>query len=302
MARFGHSMKLSLRLARIVGVLVFALGAWTGGKARAVGGELSFQDAGGGGFRFDTGEVRGWLHTSGKSLGLQQVVHRRTGIRLDDSQGLLSHYRVFTRGKRYGAGAWDWPSKAERTADGAVKVSWPAAAGRPFEISAMYRWVDPWTVEMVTAVRALEELPAFETFVASYFSGAFTNAGLGTVPGPGVGNEASAWLEAGREQGEWQVFPRDEKALEVVRDGRWRLEPNPVEWVARRAFGSRAMATRRDPVSGLEAVFTADPEGCFAILMPHQTEGHRSLYFSLFGADVPRGGQRESRIRLRFGR
>lgn len=300
MPRFGNSMKLSLTLARIVGVLVVGLGVRT--VAAAAAGELGFEDAGGGGFRFDTGEVRGWLHTGGKSLGLQQVVHRRTGVRLDDSQGLLSHYRVFTRGKRYGAGAWDWPSRAVRTADGAVKVSWPAGAGRPFELSATYRWVDPRTVELVTAVRALEDLPAFESFVASYFSGAFTNAGLGRVQGPGDRPEEGIWLEAGREQGEWQVFPRDEKALEVVRDGRWRLEPNPVEWVARQAFGSKAEAMRRDPVSGLGAVFNADPEGCFAILMPHQTEGHRSLYLSLFGVDVPRGGQRETRIRLSFGR
>ena len=296
-------MKHFLRLARALGSLVVAsLTAVVGTGTGAVAGELGFQDTGGGGFRFDTGEVRGWLHTNGKSLGLQQVVHRRTGVRFDDSQGLLSHYRVFTRGKRYGAGAWDWPSRAERTAEGAVTVSWQAAAGRPFELSATYRWVDSRTVELVTAVRALEKLPAFETFVASYFTGAFTNAGLGTFSGAGAGRGGASWLEAGREHGEWQAFPRDEKALEVLRDGRWQLEPNPVEWVVRKAFGSRAEATRRDPALGLGAVFNADPQGCFAILMPHQTEGHRSLYLSLFGADVPQGEQRETRIRLSFGR
>jgi hypothetical protein len=33
------------------------------------------------------------------------VVHVPTGARLDRSNGLLSHYRVFTRGVRHGGGA-----------------------------------------------------------------------------------------------------------------------------------------------------------------------------------------------------
>src|SRR5947209_3342768 len=69
---------------------------------------LAFEADGAGGFRFDTGTLRGSLHTGGKSLGLTGVIHVRSGIRLDRSNGLLSHYRVFSKGVRYDGGAWDW--------------------------------------------------------------------------------------------------------------------------------------------------------------------------------------------------
>jgi hypothetical protein len=63
-------------------------------------------------YTFDTGVLRGTLRQGGKSLGLAPVIHIPTGARLDRSMGILSFYRVFTTGKRYGAGAWDWPSTA----------------------------------------------------------------------------------------------------------------------------------------------------------------------------------------------
>ncbi|MGC8988614.1 MAG: hypothetical protein ACP5MD_00665, partial [Verrucomicrobiia bacterium] len=73
-----------------------------------------FSPAADGGFEFDTGVLRGRLAKGAKPLGLTDVVHVPTGARLDGSNGLLSHYRVFTRGKRYGGGAWDWPCKVQQ--------------------------------------------------------------------------------------------------------------------------------------------------------------------------------------------
>ena len=61
---------------------------------------------------------------------LEEVtVHTPTGTPLCQGHGLFSHYRVFTRGKRYGGGAWDWPSESKLRDDGSVEVRWPAADG-----------------------------------------------------------------------------------------------------------------------------------------------------------------------------
>lgn len=273
----------------VVGCL--AMGAGVGA------GDTVFRADADGGFRFDTGELRGRLRLGGKSMGLQEVVHGPTGRRLDRSNGLLSHYRVFTQGKRYGGGAWDWPGRAVLGADGAVTVTWPAEAGRPFELRAMYRWVDPAVVEVVTEVRAEAALPGFEVFLASYFDSAFDRArvALGAVDG-----KAAQWVPATRERGEWQMVPRERGVVRLIEDGRWRLEPNPVTWVVGDPFGSLAWAVREagSGPEGLRAGLMAPGTDCFAVAMPHQAEAHYSVYLSLFGREVRAGEVAQARARL----
>ncbi|MCB1125922.1 MAG: TIM barrel protein, partial [Verrucomicrobiae bacterium] len=227
---------------------------------------LRFEPADDGGFRFDTGVLRGRLRAGGKSLGLTEVFHVSTGARLDRSNGLLSHYRVFTRGKRYGGGAWDWPGEAELRQDGSVRVRWPAEAERPFELRAVYRWLEADRIEVVTTVQAREGLTGFESFLACYFDPAFDEAGIkGAFPaGDGVGSLA-LFARATRDRGEWQMYPRDEAARQLIEDGRWTLEPNPVQWVFPARFAGRmATAIRIARGPGLQARLQADRDEAFA--------------------------------------
>lgn len=251
-----------------------------------------FQAGSSGEYRFDTGRLKGVLRAGGVSKGLSEVVHTPTGRRLDSSMGWLSPYRVFTRGKRYGAGAWDWPSQARLQTDGSVRVHWPAA-DRPFELWGDYRWVSADTLELQIEVKAGKDpLPGFEVFVASYFSTEFTNSQVATGGG-------TDFTVARREAGVWQAFPRDAQAAAVIRDGRWHLEPHPVDWVIRGEF-SPALGLRGAPASGILAGVMGDPVECFAICTPYETEEHYSTYVSLFGRDIPAGGQATARVRLRI--
>lgn len=257
---------------------------------------LRFAPDANGGFRFDTGQLRGRLHANGRSLGLTEVVHIPTGSRLDRSNGLLSHYRVFTHGRRYGAGAWDWPGAATLQPDGSVQVRWPAEDGRPFVLEARYRWLSSQTIEVQTAVTATEPVRGFESFLASYFDAAFTNA---TVR---VRNPAAPNVEALRlapTLGDWLMFPRDEAARELAGDGRWNLEPHPVAWVFPAEFAPpQAVAVRWAPALNLTATLTATNDGCFAIASPHELEGHYSTYLSLFGQDLAVGETVRAVVRL----
>ena len=258
----------------------------------------AFTAADDGGFTFDTGTVRGRLRAGGKSLGLTEVTHVPTGLRLDRSNGLLSHYRVFTRGKRYGGGAWDWPATARLDAGGAVAVHWDAAPDRLFTLEATYRWVDDHTIDLETTVGARAALPGFESFLASYFAESFTNALVQAESGSTAG--PPLFLAALPAEGDWQMFPRDEAAVKLIQDGRWKLPPNPVEWRIRPRF-ARPLAFRRAPAVDLLAAFMAPEADCFAIAMPQQTEGHYSLYFCLFGRDLKAGETARARTRLHLG-
>jgi len=246
-------------------------------------------------FKFDTGLLRGNLRAGGKSLGLSSVFYGKESQRLDRSMGLLSHYRVFTVGRRYGAGAWDWPSEAKLLPDGSVETRWEPEAARPFDMRCVYRLIDVSTVEVETIVTAREDLRGFESFLASYFSENFSNA-LAYVRGKEFGH-GGQWMAAEKSFGDWLMFPRDPGVLRLIRDGRWDLEPHPVKWTIMPELAA-PVAMRKQPATGLTAVMMAGAKDCFAVAMPYQTEGHYSVYLSLFGCDMKAGESRAARARL----
>jgi hypothetical protein len=148
-------------------------------------------------------------------------------------------------------------------------------------MTAVYQWSAPDTLELETVVKAHAELPRFEVFLASYFQTQFTNALVRA-------EAKSGFIRADPSSGDWQMFPRDQAAIDYITDGRWKLEPNPVEWTIRPRH-TQAVALRRAPELGLAGILVAAPADCFAIAMPHETEGHYSVYLSLFGRDLGRG-------------
>jgi hypothetical protein len=210
--------------------------------------------------------------------------------------GILGHYRVFSANHRYGPGAWYWPSEAKLLDDGSVEAHWPAAGDRPFEMWAVYRWAGPATLDLETRVRPQVELRGFEAFLASYFSEQFTRS-LVYAQGPGGGEGKAGFQAAEESNGVWQMFPRDRDALTLIRDGRWKIAPNPVDWAIMPAL-AQPIGLRRDDTSATTAVLMAPPEDCFAVSTPHQGEGHHSLYFSAFGRTIKPGETSRARARL----
>ena len=251
--------------------------------------DLRFHPAEGGAFLFDTGVLKGTLRAEGRSIGLLPVTHAPTGAPMARSMGLFGIYRVFSDGRRYGNGMWDFPSQATTAGDGAVTVRWPPADDRPFELQAVYRCSGPASLDIEISVRPERDLHDFEAFLASYFDERFTSS---TVLAKG-----GRWLAADRDNGAWQMFPRGPEAVSLIRDGRWKIPPNPVDWVVRPEF-DEPIAVRRDPASGLAAAIMAPPKDCFAIATPEQEDSHYSLYFSLFGRDVKKGETARARARL----
>ncbi len=274
--------------------------AWATGLAPVASGDtgaaaaqpLAFR-ADGEEFTFDTGQLAGRLRAEKRGFGLTSVTHPPTGANLSRSVGLMGIYRVFSDGKRYGSGAWDWPSEAQLQPDGSVLVKCAAAADRPFALTGQYRWADPLTLDLAITVTPQRDLHRFEAFVASYFDGAFSNA-MACVTDKGQ----SKWLRAEKTLGDWLMFPRDPQAIEWIQDGRWVIEPNPVQWVIQ--SNSIPLGLRRAPAAQISAAMMARSNDCFALAMPHETEGHYSMYLSLFGGDLKAGQTTHATARLQF--
>jgi hypothetical protein len=239
-----------------------------------------------GGYTFDTGVLRGTLCPNGKLQGLTSTTHIPSGTKLDRSMGILSYYRVFTTGKRYGTGGWEWPATAKLLSDTVVQVTSVATADRPFEMSAVYRWKDPQTLDVETAVTARKDLSKFESFLASYFDAAFPSPFVYVSENPEMGGKPG-FLLAKKSLGEWQMFPRDAQVVPIMRDSRWQLEPNPVNWTIMPRLNA-PIGVRR-AANGLAVVVMAPPEDCFGVATPCEGESHYSIYLSLFGRDIKAG-------------
>jgi hypothetical protein len=275
----------------IVGVLLLCsvvLGQETSSK-------ITITADGNGGFTFDTGVLRGTLCPSGKLQGLTSTTHVPSGTRLDRSMGILSYYRVFTVGKRYSQGGWDWPGTAKQLSDTAVQVTAPTTVDRPIELTAVYRWKGPQTLDLETTVTAHGDLSKFESFIASYFDAAFPSPFVYVTENPEAGGKPG-FLLAKKSLGDWQMFPRDDPVVPIMKDGRWLLEPNPVNWTIMPRLAA-PIGVRR-AANGLVAIVMAPPEDCFAVATPCEGESHYSIYLSLFGRDVKAGETVKAHMRF----
>lgn len=240
-------------------------------------------------FAFDTGALRGTLRGGGQSKGLLPAFDCASGAPLTKSLGLFSHYRLLDDHARYGKAGWDWASEAKLLDNGAVEVRWTADEAHPFDMMAVYRWSAANALDLTTRVTARKELKRFEVFLASYFDG---------FPATVVyAGDKPAFVSASKDAGKWHMFPRDEVAVKMIQDGRWTRPPNPVEWSIRPKLAA-PLAIRRDAGRKLAAVLMARAQDCFAIATPQDEEGHRSVYFSLFGRDLKDGESAEAKSRL----
>jgi hypothetical protein len=113
-----------------------------------------------------------------------------------------------------------------------------------------------------------------------------------------VRSNSQPWFEpADKIYGVWQAFPRDDQAVAIIQDGRWKFPPNPVDWVIRPRL-AKPLAIRGCPANGLRAVLMSPPSDCFGVLTPFEAEGHRSMYLCLLGKDLKAGETAKVRARL----
>ena len=245
---------------------------------------------------FETKDLKGRIG-EGRFIGLNQVVHNPTGTKISGNgvancHGLLSLYRVFTRNHRYGSAAYDWPEREISVKGNSLLMHWSATETRPFDLQAVYSFLEADKVALSVTVKAREELVDFEVQVGSYFDEGFSKAGVWTEKGKPASSPG--------ELGMWHAFPRDERAISLINDGRWQQGPSPVAFTMREHF-SIPLSIRRHTGNGLAAVLSSKPDDCFAIYTAHDGEAHYSNYNALFGRTIPAGTTASASITLALG-
>lgn len=284
---------------------------WAAHCAAAAPPDLAFKPAGPGHYGFDTGAVRGKIRVSGGSQGIVELVDVPSGVEVAHGgtlPGIFSYYRVFSTDTRYGDAARDWPTKTKLLPDGSLEVFWPPAEKHPLEMTAIFRWRRPDTLDVETIAKPQKDMPGFEVFLSSYFSPGFralvyVRPNMFTPGKPGfLPADVNPLVD-----GTYLMFPRDRRGAQMIFDRRWEFPPNPVQWSVTRHLAA-PMAMRKDEKSGVAAILMSPPEDCFAIATPYNrtppdgVAGHQSLYLSLFGRDVQSGQTARAHARLVVGR
>ena len=268
--------------------------------------QLKFQPAEKGFYAFDTGTLRGKLRLDGKNQGIASLVHVPSGVEVAHGQlpGLLSLYRVFSTGARYGDAARAWPTTSKLLADGAVEAVWPSSDEHPLEIAAVFRLAAADSLDVEMTVKPRQAMPGFELFLSNYFAAGF-RASVYVKPNAFAGGKPE-FLAADVNplvDGSYLIFPRDRQAVQTIFDGRWERPPHPVQWSVTRWLAA-PLAVRRHEKSGVTAVLMAPPADCFAVATPYNktppdgVSNHLSLYLSLFGRDLAAGQTATARTRL----
>jgi len=302
-SKFGPARMAQLSLMAAALAAVLRIGV-------AAPGPLAFSDTGEGVFSFDTGALKGSLRAAPRAQGMPALVDARSGVEIargGDYPGLFSYYRFLGANKRWGDAARDWPKSAERLADGAVRVHWPAQPAHPIAMTATYRWKSPDTLDLETVVRPDVDARDFEVFLSSYFTSGFRSFVYTspTLHAPG----RPAFLAADVNplvRGTYLAFPRDRRAAQLIFDGRWDYGPNPVHFSVARFFAA-PLCMRRDDKSGIAAVILSRPDDCLAIETPYNMDppdgiaNHGSMYLSLFGRDLRAGQEARALTRLVVG-
>jgi sugar phosphate isomerase/epimerase/glucose/arabinose dehydrogenase len=245
---------------------------------------------------FETEDLKGQIG-EGRFIGVNQLVYKPTGTKISgdgiaNRHGLLSLYRVFTRNHRYGNAAYDWPEREISVDGSSVLMHWPATEARPFELQARYSFPEADRVNLAVTVKAREELVNFEVQVGSYFDEGFPKAGVWTEKGKPASSPS--------ELGMWHAFPRDERAISIIGDGRWGHGPSPVDFTMREPF-TVPLSIRRHAGDGLAAILNTSPDDCFAIYTAHDGEAHFSNYNALFGRTIPAGGSATAGVSITLG-
>ncbi len=243
-------------------------------------------------FRFDTGALGGVIREGGASIGLCLSKPKLNNGPIARNPGLMNYYRIFSTNHRHGESMRGVPSTAEITAPDTLRVRWEPGEDRPFALTATYRWSAPDTLDVETVVEAGAALPDFEVFLSSYCAGDF--------PGTRAYAKAeggAAFIDADPDAGMWQMFPRDAAAVKLIKDGRWTIEPSPVDWAVRPEFAAPILC-RKDEKSGMVMVMMTRPGDCFALSTPQSGEGHYSMYQSLFGRTLAAGDTVRAQSRL----
>ena len=270
-------------------------------------------------YAFETAEIQGTLRPGNEfpHHGLTHLVHKSTGIEfVHPLYAILNLYRFMHRDPSAATGMdsdLGNPRQGERHVEAAansVTLRWALQDPTHPEMAIRYKIAEPATIDMTVTVTPNAAANDFEALLACYFDPvhvphvylARDRFELEDEPGRfGDEPELASVVVNPIFRGGVLVYPRDEDAVGISVDGRWRdiARFSPVR---RYKLPVCFQADREQQVA---AVLMSRPEDCFAVSSGYDSPDardrfhkHNPLYLSLFGGTLEPGVARTARARL----
>ena len=270
-------------------------------------------------YAFETAEIQGVLRPGNEfpHHGLTSLVHKATGVEfVHPLYAILNLYRFMhcdpagTTGMDSDLGN---PRQGERDIEAdanSVTLRWALQDPAHPVMAIRYEIQEPATIDMTVTVMPNAAARDFEALLACYFDPAHVphvylardRFELEDEPGRFGDEPELAPVNVNPVfRGGVLVYPRDEDAVGVSVDGRWRD-------IARFAPVRRyklPVCFQADRQRRVAAVLMSRPEDCFAVSSGYDSPDardrfhkHNPLYLSLFGGSLEPGVARAARARL----
>ncbi len=270
-------------------------------------------------YAFETAEIQGTLRPGNEfpHHGLTHLVHKSTGIEfVHPLYAILNLYRFMHRDPSAATGMdsdLGNPRQGERhieADESSVTLRWALQDPAHPEMAIRYEIAEPATIDMTVTVTPNAAANDFEALLACYFDPVHVphiylardrfelEDELGRF---GDEPELASVVVNPIFRGGVLVYPRDEDAVGISVDGRWRdiARFSPVR---RYKLPVCFQADRGQQVA---AVLMSRPEDCFAVSSGYDSPDardrfhkHNPLYLSLFGGTLEPGVARTARARL----
>ena len=271
-------------------------------------------------YAFETAKIQGALRPGNEfpHHGLTHLVHKSTGIEfVHPLYAILNLYRFMHHAAGDAATGMDSdlgnPRQGERDVEAdasSVTLRWALQDPTHPKVSIRYEILEPATIDMTVTVTPNAEAHDFETLLACYFDPvhvphvylARDRFELEDEPGLFTDEPELAPVNVNPVfRGGVLVYPRDEDAVGISVDGRWRdiARFSPVR---RYKVPVCFQADRQQRVA---AVLMSRPADCFAVSSGYDSPDardrfhkHNPLYLSLFGGTLEPDVVRTARARL----
>ncbi len=252
-------------------------------------------------YAFDTGALQGKFRVDEKEGGLVDLRESATKTQCArlEFPGLLALYRSASADFQYYTR--HSPKTARILDNGSLEVKWPSSEKHPVDVSAVFAWTAPDTLD--AEFRAIPNKPIadYEIFVASYFTDSF-KLWIPLKQGKHVENAGKRFffhpqLESFC-QGHYFAFLKSLADTRFFADGRWGIDfiihPNL----------DAAIGIQRNESSDVTVVVMARRDQCYAVQSCYEVPGghdgvskRNSVYFSLFGREIVPGETESVQLR-----
>ncbi len=272
-------------------------------------------------YAFETDEIQGVLRPGNEfpHHGLTHLVHKATGIEfVHPLYAILNLYRFMHRDPAGGAATGmdsdlGNPRQGERHVEAdasSVTLRWALQAPTHPEMAIRYEIVEPATIDMTVTVTPNAIAHDFEALLACYFDPvhvphvylARDRFELEDEPGLYADEPELAPVNVNPVfRGGVLAYPRDEDAVGISVDGRWR---DIARFSPMRRY-KLPVCFQADRQQRVAAVLMSRPDDCFAVSSGYDSPDardrfhkHNPLYLSLFGGTLEPGVERTARARL----